>query len=242
MRFSIRGRHVLGALAGIALLGPAAALAQAGGGSGSAPSSSSGGPGTLGTEVPNDSAVAQGYYHSRSRVGEDDRQLEEGIRQLLLDNRTAMEQAKQAAASGDPAAQEIVDAREIVEFNLLKGAQESGFDLGAGAEAGFAATGSMGADSSDLPSYATVESAAEATADASTDASSESMGSSEESMESSGSDAGLGVQDDASTADDLVQQARDANRHQLASLLEHAQKALDNAANATGASVGSASP
>jgi hypothetical protein len=101
----------------------------------------------------------------------------------------------------------------------------------------------MGADSADLPSYATVESGEAATADASAEASSESMGSSEDSMESSGSEAGLGVQEDASTADELVQQARDANRLQLASLLEHAQKALENVEGATAtSSVGSASP
>jgi hypothetical protein len=53
----------------------------------------------------------------------------------------------------------------------------------------------------------------------------------------------VGVQEHASTADDLLQQARDGNRHQLASLLEHAQKALENAESATAtSSVGSASP
>jgi hypothetical protein len=233
--------YVLGALAGMVLFGPGTAGAQAvspaTGPNG--PTSGSGGPGTLGTEVPNDSAVAQGYYHSRSSVEGDGRQLAESIRQLITDNRRALQQAQASANSDDAAiadaAKQVADARSIAEFNLLKSAQESGFDLGDAVEGGFAATGSMGADSADLPSYGTNETAT-AAAEASQSTGSESSGSAESSDSSSlGSTAQSDAQSHASTLGDLVDQARDENRLQLASSLEVAQRALDSAANASSA-------
>jgi hypothetical protein len=245
--------YVLGALAGLALLGPGAARAQQaagpggfGGGTNGASNggtSGSGGPGTLGTEAPNDSAVAQGYIHSRTPVrGDSDHRLADGIRQLLVENRRAMEQAKQSVKASDPeqakAAQKVVDARGIAEFNLLKGAQESGFELGEGEQAGFAAVGSMGSDSADLPSYATVNGTpSTAIADTSTNSSGSS---SDASTGSSSSTSEPNVQNHASTASDLVRDARDSHRLQLASSLEEAKKALDDAANAM-ASVSSSS-
>lgn len=237
MKNLAKGVYVLGALAGLVIFGPGTAGAQAGPPStaSNGGTSGSGGPGTLGTEVPNDSAVAQGYIHSRSQVQGDDRQLADSVRQVLTDNRRAMEQAQAAATSDDAtmadAGKQVADARAIVEFNLLKSAQESGFDLGDSVEGGYAATGSMGADSADLPSYGVTDTV---TAAADT---SESTGTSEESSGSSdfGSTAQSDAQTHASTLGDLVDQARDANRLQLASSLEVAQKALENAANATSA-------
>jgi len=240
--FAKRKLVVMGALAALAWLGPGTAGAQVGttanglGGGGGTGGSGSGGPGTLGTEVPNDSAVAQGYYHSRSRVQDDDQQLADTVRQLLTDNRTAMQQAQAAAKSDDvtmaDAGKQVADARAIAEFNLLKSAQESGFELGDAVEGGFAATGSMGADSSDLPSYGVTDTATAAVdTSESTGTTAESSGS----AESFGSTAQSDAQTHASTLGDLVDQARDANRLQLASSLETAQKALDAAANATSA-------
>ncbi|HYD43488.1 MAG TPA: hypothetical protein VEB43_21845 [Anaeromyxobacter sp.] len=237
--FATRSMYALGVVAALALLAPGDAAGQAANGIGyssTGPTAGSGGPGTLGTEVPNDSAVAQGYYHSRSNVEGDSRQLGDSIRQLITENRRAMQQAQAAAQSGDAAmadaAKQVADARSIAEFNLLRSAQESGFELGDAVEGGFAATGSMGADSSDLPSYGTTETA---TAAAET---SQSTGSSEESSgasESLGSTAQSDAQTHASTLGDLVDQAREENRLQLASSLEVAQKALDSAANASSA-------
>jgi hypothetical protein len=234
--------YVLGALAGLVLFGPGTAGAQAAspatGPNG--PTSGSGGPGTLGTEAPIDSAVAQGYYHSRSSVDGDGRQLAESIRQLITDNRRALQQAQASASSDDAAmadaAKQVADARSIAEFNLLKSAQESGFDLGDAVEGGFAAVGSMGVDSADLPSYGTNETATAAAEAAQSTGSSESSSSAESSDSSSlGSTAQSDAQSAASTIGDLVDQARDEHRYQLASSLEVAQRALDSAANASSA-------
>ncbi len=241
MKTHAKGVYVLGALAGLVLFGPGTAGAQTAAGT-NAPTHGSGGPGTLGTEVPNDSAVAQGYYHSRSRVEGDGRQLAESIRQLITDNRRALQQAQADANSGDStmaaAAKQVADARSIAEFNLLKGAQESGFELGEAVEGGYAATASMGEDSSDLPSYGTNETAtAAAEASQSTGSTEESSGTAESSgsSESLGSTAQSDAQTHASTLGDLVDQARGENRHQLASSLQVAQRALANASSTAGA-------
>ncbi len=236
MKTFAKSAWVLAGLAGL-VLGPATAGAQQTSAGTNAPTHGSGGPGTLGTEVPNDSAVAQGYYHSRSSVDESG-QLAESIRQLITENRRAMQQAQADANSDDAnvagAAKQVADARSIAEFNLLKGAQESGFELGDAVEGGYAATGSMGEDSSDLPSYGTNETATAAAEASPSTGSSEAESDTADATGSSES-AGSTAQSDASTLGDLVEQARDENRHQLASSLQVAQRALDSAATASGA-------
>lgn len=247
--FVKKGMFVLVGVAGLVVLGPGSAWAQAAAPAPGSPGggNASGGPGTLGTEVPIDSAVAEGYVHARSRVrGESDRQLVDGIRQLLSENRRAMEQAQRATSSSDPtiadAAKEVADARSIAEFNLLRAAQESGFDLGEQAEGGFAATGSMG-ESADLPSYGiSGDTVASAPASSETGTSADTSTSPEESF---GSTASSDMDQHSTAVGDLLRDARDANRLQLASSLEIAQKALNNASRAMAAlpsSTGSSTP
>jgi hypothetical protein len=177
-----------------------------GGGPSSGPPSGdgagSGGPGTLGGEVPIDSYNADLAYHSQLRVsGPTDKRIEENLQKFHADNRAAVDMAARSTAQGATTspeakafAQDFAEKRMADDQTVVAAAQSSGFEVGGAAFAAesssLGGTGSSGAN----PTLSDVHAAA---------------------------------QQASQTAGELLKDLRSAHRYELASKVEQAKKGID---------------
>lgn len=224
-----------------ALLWAGRAVAQQAGGT-------SGGPGTLGTEMPSDSAVARSYSNYSIRSGSNTRRVQEGVQELHERYQAIIQAATQAqaGASADQkkAAQKLIDDAQRGDENLLAlASQDEGFPLteeqarmaargGAGTGQGPSGQGG-GTFSDNLPQNAGPTTAssgssptARGTASASAGTGAASTGAGAGDPAAALAEANRLCADASEHAGDLARAARADSRPQLASFLDRAKRTL----------------